>query len=212
MVFNLCEENSVANQFMAEIRDKSIQGDRMKFRKNLERLGQIMAYQISRKLSFRPVNVDTPLGNTSINVPVANPILITVMRAGLGYFQGFVDYFDRADCGFIGAYRQEGSGVVNLDYSAAPSIEGKVVILIDPMLATGSSFIESVNAMGRLGTPAHIHIAALVASPQGIKFVGENLELPHTIWTWAIDDTLDDNFYIVPGLGDAGDLSFGVKL
>ncbi|MEJ7645162.1 MAG: uracil phosphoribosyltransferase [Chryseolinea sp.] len=136
------------------------------------------------------------------------------MRAGLGYFQGFVDYFDRAGCGFIGAYRQEGLGevTVNLGYSAAPSIDGKVVILIDPMLATGSSFIESVNAMGRLGTPAHIHIAALVASPQGIKFVGENLKLPHTIWTWAIDETLDDNFYIVPGLGDAGDLSFGVKL
>jgi len=214
MVFNLCEENSVANQFMAELRDKSIQGDRMKFRKNLERLGQIMAYEISRKLAFKPVEVATPLGKTSIDVPVTNPILITVMRAGLGYFQGFVDYFDRADCGFIGAYRQEGSGevTINLEYSSAPSSEGKEVILIDPMLATRSSFIQSVDAMGRLGTPVHIHIAALVASPQGIKFVEKNLKLPHTIWTWAIDDTLDDNFYIVPGLGDAGDLSFGVKL
>jgi len=212
MVFNLSEGNSIANQFMAELRDKSIQGDRMKFRKNLERLGQIMAYEISRKLAFKSVEVTTPLGKTSIHVPEESPVLITVMRAGLGYFQGFVDYFDKSDCGFIGAYREEGSGVINLEYAAAPSIEGKKVILIDPMLATGSSFIESVNAMGRLGVPAHIHIAALVASPQGIGFIKDKLKLPHTIWTWAIDDTLDGNAYIVPGLGDAGDLSFGIKL
>jgi uracil phosphoribosyltransferase len=173
-----------------------------------------MAYQISRRLVYRTSGISTPLGTISVNVPASHPVLITVLRAGLAYFNGFVEYFDQSDCGFIGAYRKEASQEVsiNLEYVAAPGIEGREVILIDPMLATGSSFVQAVDAINKFGAPTHIHIAALVASPQGIKFLEQNLKGAYTIWTCAIDDTLDDNFYIIPGLGDAGDLSFGIKL
>jgi uracil phosphoribosyltransferase len=214
MVFNISEQNSIANQFMAELRDRKTQSDRMKFRRNMVRLGQIMAYEISKVLPFQPADVITPLGTKSTSLLSEKPVLITVMRAGLPYFQGFVDYFDESDCGFIGAYREEGTGElkISLDYVAAPSIDGRIVILIDPMLATGSSFIRSVNAIMKLGKPGHIHVAAAVATPEGIQFVEENLELPHTIWTCSLDDTLNSQFYIVPGLGDAGDLSFGEKV
>lgn len=214
MLFNLSEQNSVANQFITELRDKSIQQDRLKFRKNVERLGQIMAYEISKKLLYRQSSIETPLGTLSVHLMANKPILITVMRAGLPYFQGFLDFFDQSDCGFIGAYRKEGGNeiVINLEYLATPSINTHEVILIDPMLATGKSFIRSVNALLKHGTPSHIYIASLVAAQEGIKFITENLNLPHSIWTCAIDEKLNNQFYIVPGLGDAGDLSFGEKI
>jgi uracil phosphoribosyltransferase len=214
MLFNLSEQNSVANQFITELRDKSIQQDRLKFRKNVERLGQIMAYEISKKLSYEPTSIETPLGILSINRVVNKPILIAVMRAGLPYFQGFLDFFDQSDCGFVGAYRKEGGNeiVIHLEYLATPSIHNYEVILIDPMLATGRSFIRSVNALLKHGTPSHIYIACLVATEEGINFITENLSLPHSIWTYAIDEKLNSQFYIVPGLGDAGDLSFGQKI
>lgn len=214
MLFNLSEQNSVANQFIAELRDKNIQQDRLRFRKNVERLGQIMAYEISRKLSYHQKFIETPLGISTVNLPTNKPILITVLRAGLPYFQGFLDFFDQSDCGFIGAYRKEGGSevVINLQYLAAPSIHNREIILIDPMLASGKSFIRSVNALLKHGTPSHIHIASLVSVPEGIGFITENLMLPHSIWTCAVDEKLNEQFYIVPGLGDAGDLCFGPKI
>jgi uracil phosphoribosyltransferase len=214
MVFNLSADNSIANQFLAELRDKNVQSDRSRFRGNMKRLGQLMAYEISKKLAFRDRIVQTPLGESLVKVPVSQPVLLTVMRAGIPYFDGFLDYYNTSECGFVGAYREEGSDkiVIHLDYIAAPHVEGKDVIVIDPMLATGKSFIRAVQAIMKRGTPAHLYIAALVAAPEGIKYVEENLNVPFSIYTCAVDENLDHQYYIVPGLGDAGDLSYGVKL
>lgn len=214
MVFNLSAENTVANQFIAQLRDKSIQSDRMKFRKNLERLGQIMAYEVSRKLEYKSRQVETPLGTSSVMLNSEEPVLFTVLRAGLPFFQGFLDYFDRADCGFIGAYRKEGGEeiVIQLDYVASPKVTGKDVILIDPMLATGRSVVHAVEAILKVGMPRHIHIVSLVAVEEGIHHVSRNIGVPHTISICTLDQRLDERFYIVPGLGDAGDLSYGEKL
>lgn len=214
MLFNLSDKDSVANQFISELRDKAVQQDRMRFRKNIERLGQIMAYEISQKLKFKNKPVETPLGIAPTNIIVDQPVLITVMRAGLPYFQGFLNYFDHSDSGFIGAYRKEGGEevVINLEYLATPNLNNREVILIDPMLATGKSFVRSINALLKHGTPSHIHIASLVAAPEGINFIKKSLTMPYSIWTCAVDEKLNDQFYIVPGLGDAGDLCFGEKL
>jgi uracil phosphoribosyltransferase len=213
-LINLGSNNSIANQFLAQVRDKEIQADRMRFRTNMERLGEIMAYEISKKLKYGPRSFETPLKGTMINQLKSQPVLITVLRAGLPYFQGFLNYFDDADAGFIGAYRKENAEEIkiNLDYLAAPGLDGREVILVDPMLATGKSFIRSVNELLTHGVPEHIHIASLIASPEGIEYIKENLKLSFTIWTFSVDEKLDTRFYIVPGLGDAGDLSFGEKL
>lgn len=210
----LGDQHSVANQFLNEIRDKEKQLDRMRFRKNMERMGEIMAYEISKKLEYNDCTVNTPLASLTSSQLKAQPIIITVLRAGLVYFQGFLNYFDQAEGGFIGAYRKEGGEEIqiNLEYLAAPNITGREVILVDPMLATGKSFVRSVSALLSHGQPGHLHIAALIASPEGLKYVQENLNVPHTIWTFAVDEKLDSRFYIVPGLGDAGDLSYGDKL
>jgi uracil phosphoribosyltransferase len=213
-LINLGSNNSIANQFLAQVRDREIQADRMRFRTNMERLGEIMAYEISKMLKYEPRSFETPLKSTIINQLKSQPVLITVLRAGLPYFQGFLNYFDDADAGFIGAYRKENAEEIkiNLDYLAAPGLDGREVILVDPMLATGKSFIRSVNELLTHGFPEHIHIASLIASPEGIEYIKENLKLPFTIWTFSVDEKLDTRFYIVPGLGDAGDLSFGEKL
>ena len=214
MVHNLSEQNSIANHFLMELRDKSLQQDRMRFRKNMERLGAIMAFEISKGLAYERHTIETPLEKTEINMLAQQPVLVPVLRAGLAYYQGFANFFDRADSGFIGAYRKEGGEAItiNLEYLATPSLEGRNVILIDPMLATGRSFIKSVNELMEHGRPAHLYVAAVVAAPEGLKFIKENLKIAFSIWTWAIDDHLNPQFYIVPGLGDAGDLSYGVKL
>jgi len=213
-LINLGDQNSIANQFLAEVRDKSIQPDRMRFRKNLERLGEIMAYEISKRLKYQTQSIETPLTRTTVNKLENLPVLITVLRAGLPYFQGFQSFFDNADAGFIGAYRKEGGEEIKiqLEYMATPDLKNKEVILIDPMLATGKSFIRSVHELLSYGTPHHLHIASLIASPEGIQYIRENLTIPFTIWTFAVDEKLDTRFYIVPGLGDAGDLSYGEKL
>lgn len=214
MVNVLNRHNSVANQFLLELRDRSIQQNRARFRGNIERLGELMAYEISKTFSYSPQNVQTPLGVSVVNVPNDNPVLITVLRAGMPYFTGFQHVFGEADCGFIGAYRKESETnlTINLDYLASPSLENRTLILIDPMLATGQSVIKSVNALLKHGTPKHVHIAALVAAPEGVALLQKNLAVAHTIWTWALDEKLNELHYIVPGLGDAGDLSFGEKL
>lgn len=215
MLFNLSEQNSIANHFVAELRDIKLQKDRLRFRKNIERLGQIMAYEISKKLAYKEMTVETPLGTSKTSLIEKGPVLISVMRAALPYFQGFLDFFDACDCGFIGAYRNEDGHdevTVNLDYLAAPSIDNREVIIIDPMLATGHSFVRSVDALFKHGKPSHLHIASLVSVPEGISYVTANLKYKHSIWTCAVDERLNEQFYIVPGLGDAGDLCFGGKM
>ena len=214
MIFNLSAQNTIGNQFISELRNKEIQPDRARFRKNMKRLGQLMAYEISKRLNFKEETIETPLGKTTIQLLSQYPVLLTVMRAGLPYFDGFLDFFDRSDCGFMGAYREENSNdiVIHLDYVATPQVNDREVIVVDPMLATGKSFVRSIQALLKHGTPSHIYVASLVASPEGIHFLKENLDVPFSIYTCAVDENVNHQFYIVPGLGDAGDLSFGIKL
>jgi uracil phosphoribosyltransferase len=213
MVQLVASRPSIANHFLKELRDEVIQKDRRRFRRNLQRLGEIMAVEISKTLPYREERVTTPLGFTHLHTLEQNPVLITILRAGLPYFEGFQNYFDEADCGFIGAYRQEGEAelTIKLDYLATPQLQDRIVILIDPMLATGKSITDALQVLLRKGMPAHVHIVALVAAPEGLKHVDETITVPHTVWAFAQDEKLDAHFYIVPGLGDAGDLSFGEK-
>jgi uracil phosphoribosyltransferase len=214
MITVLNRQDSVANQYLLELRDKTIQQNRARFRKNVERLGELMAYEISKKFEYASSQVTTPLGVSTVHVPKNNPVLITVLRAGLPYFIGFQNIFGEADCGFIGAYRKESEAnlTIALDYLATPSLEDRTVILVDPMLATGQSVIKAVNALVKHGKPKHVHVAALVAAPEGVALLNQNLAISHEVWTWALDEKLNEQHYIVPGLGDAGDLSFGEKL
>lgn len=217
-MFILDKSNTIANQFLYELRDKTIQIDRFRFRKNLERLGEIMAYEISKSLHYSIETIETPLGNTDIPLLRNQPVLISVMRAAIPFYQGFLNYFDIADSGFIGAYRIEkshGSIEVEIDYlyQAAPNLEGKEVIIIDTMLATGKSFIKTIeNLLLTHGNPAKVHIASVIAAPEGIEYVENNINIPYTLWICSVDEKLSDKSYIIPGLGDAGDLCFGHKL
>lgn len=213
MVFTIGNSNSIANHFLQALRDPTLQQDRARFRRNIEKLGEIMAYEISKKLSYGPTRVQTPLGQVDSHLLKEMPVLITVLRAGLPYFNGFLNYFEHCDCGFIGAYRKEEKEIsIQLNYLAAPTLENRTLILIDPMLATGKSFIRSIDALSKHGKAAHIHIAALVAAPEGIDYIEKNIKTSHTLWTFSIDESLNHQSYIVPGLGDAGDLCFGDKL
>lgn len=214
-MFILSETPSIANQFMGEMRDITIQHDRMRFRKNMERLGEILAYEISKSLPYKSQQVATPLAKTQILIPESQIVLVSVLRASLPFYQGFLNFFDTAESGFIGAFRDEnesGEIKINLGYHASPSLEGKVVILADPMLATGKSIIRTLDTIVSHGTPAMIHIAALFAAPEGIKYIEETMNLPYKLWLGTIDEKLNHLSYIVPGLGDAGDLAFGGKL
>lgn len=213
-MFVLAEFDSIGNQFMAELRDVNVQGDRLRFRKNLERIGEIIAYEISKSFPYEPKEVTTPLATSSVRIPSINPVIIAVLRASLPFYNGFLNFFDKAESGFIGAFREEGEGEIkiNLGYHASPNLEGKNLILADPMLATGKSFIRSIETILSHGTPEIIHIAAVIASPEGIKFIEENIKVPYKLWIGVIDQSLNAQSYIVPGLGDAGDLAFGEKL
>jgi uracil phosphoribosyltransferase len=213
-VFELSRVDSVASYYLSQLRDRVVQKDRLRFRQNVHRLGQIMAFEISKHLPYITTAIETPIQSTLGRSLKDWPVIITVLRAGLPYYQGFLDYFDQSDSGFIGAYRKEGEHeiAINLEYLAAPSIEGKPVILVDPMLATGNSFIRSLNALQKHGKPTHVYLAALIAAPEGIENIRNNAGLNCSLWTVAIDKKLNDQFFIVPGLGDAGDLSFGEKL
>lgn len=215
MLFVLTEQNTVANQFLLELRDRNIQLDRLRFRKNLERLGSVMAYEISKKMQYRMRKVETSLATSNIQVLNEQPVLLTILRAGLPFYNGFQSFFDRSDAGFIGAYRneEEQSITIKLDYIATPYIGGKQVILIDPMLATGRSVADAVSVLVKKnGVPEHLHIASLVAAPEGVRNLEENIKVPFSVWTFALDEKLNQKYYIVPGLGDAGDLSFGDKM
>jgi uracil phosphoribosyltransferase len=212
-IFILNQEPSVANHFIAELRDVQVQQDSMRFRRNLERLGEILAYKISTRLNYRSQAVQTPLAVTEQLVLEDYPVVATVLRAGLPFHQGFMNYFDQATCAFVAAYRVEATSEINVqvDYLTGPSLEGKVLLLVDPMLATGTSLALTYKAMLRFGTPREVHLAAAIASPEGVAHIQAELPLAH-IWLGALDERLDERFYIVPGLGDAGDLAFGAKL
>lgn len=212
---NLGNQNSIFNTFIAELRDTSVQTDAMRFRRNLERLGEITAYEISKQLSYKTTEVTTPLGISKVNLPENDVVLITIMRAGLPYHQGFLNYFDKAENGFIGAFRntkEDHSFNIESDYLACPSIEGKTVILSDPMLASGESILTALKVLKSRGNPEKIHIAAVIGSHDGVDLVTKNLPENASLWLGAVDDTLNSHAYIVPGLGDAGDLAFGEKL
>lgn len=215
-VINLGENNSIFNQFIAEIRDVHVQTDPLRFRKNIERIGEIFAYEISKRLEFHTKDVTTPLGIAKVNVPEAFPILATILRAGLPLHQGLLNYFDRSGNAFISAFRKyidKKDFVIEFEYLASPSLQDKVVILSDPMLATGSSLEIGYHALHQKGKPKHVHLAAIIASQAGVDYVCEKLGAENcTLWVGAIDPELNYKAYIVPGLGDAGDLAYGEKL
>lgn len=208
------ENNSVFNQFLSEIRDQNIQKDRLRFRRNLERCGEIFAYEVSKELSYKKAEITTPLGVSEDNVLEEQPILITILRAGLPMHQGLLNTLDQAGNGYISAYRKhhkDGTFDIELEYLACPSIEGKTIILSDPMLATGSSMVLAYKALLEKGTPKHCHIVALISSAEGMEYTKKHMPENCTIWLGAVDQEMTAQSYIVPGLGDAGDLAFGPK-
>jgi uracil phosphoribosyltransferase len=215
-MFILNQQASIAGEYLANLRSVDHQNDRFRFRANLERLGMLLAYEISKKLPAKEREVETPLGLAK-EWSCDSPVLIPILRAGLPFYQGFLQMFDEADSGFIGAFRaphQTAEDIeIELTYRTLPPLAGRTLILLDPMLATGKSMVQSIEGLIAQGNePQHIHIAVVIAAPEGVKFLEENLKVPYTLWTVAIDDCLNDKAYIVPGLGDAGDLSFGQKL
>ena len=214
MVHNLSLTNSVVNQFLFELRHKDIQNDRGKFRSNLKRLGWILAYELSKELGYEEQKFQTPLAEMSVPLISDQPVILAILRAAAPFLNGFLDVFDQADTGFIGAYREKGADpvAINLDYLAIPGTAGKHVILVDPMLATGKSVVKVIDRLVDEGEPAHIHLVCAVAAPEGIDYISGHLEKDRfTIWAGAVDQFLDARSYIVPGLGDAGDLCFGPK-
>ncbi len=214
MVYNLSDTSSLANQFLSELRNVHVQNDAMRFRRNLERIGEILAYEISKTLSFKATEVETPMGIASVNLPDDKVVLGTILRAGVPMHQGMLNYFDKAENAFISAYRKhhkDGTFEINLEYVSCPSLEGKTLILTDPMVATGASIVNSINELSSYGTPAKIIIATVIAATPGLQHIQRNLK-DVVIWTAAIDDELTAKSYIVPGLGDAGDLAYGEKL
>lgn len=216
-VHTLSQENTVLNKFIAEIRDREVQRDSMRFRRNLERIGEITAYEISKTLVYEPKIVETPLGEATVSVISDQVVLATILRAGLPFHQGFLNYFDDAQNAFVSAYRKstkDGKFKVKVEYISCGDLEGKVLILVDPMLATGSSLVLAYNALcERGGQPRHTHIASIIASEQGIDHVEKNLpRSTTTIWAAAVDEELTSRAYIVPGIGDAGDLAYGEKI
>jgi uracil phosphoribosyltransferase len=214
MVINLSEQQSVANQFIAELRDVNIQKDRMRFRRNLERLGEVLAYEISKTLRYDYKKVETPLGEAEVALPADNLILGVILRAGLPFHQGFLNYFDQADNAFISAYRKthkDGSFEIKLEYISCPSLDERVLILCDPMLATGASMALAAKEMQEFGRPSEIHFVTAIASAYGLEYLRRRYP-DSRIWMGALDEELTAKSYIVPGLGDAGDLAYGAKI
>ena len=216
-VINLSEQNSIINQYMSELRDKSYQKNRLTFRHNVERIGELMAYEVSKKLDYKPKTVITPLGSLDIPLPKDDIVLGTVLRAGLPFHQGFLNIFDRADNAYVSAFRmyinREHTEVgIQADYIAAPSVKGKTLIIADPMLATGGSMAAASEALLMSGKPKKIHVCCIIAAPEGIEVVKEALPEDSTIWCASIDQGMNEQKYIVPGFGDCGDLCFGEKM
>lgn len=216
-IINFAERPSLVSRYMLELRDVTIQKDPMRFRRNLQRIGEIMAYEISRRLDYKNVEVQTPLAKAVCQTPAEDVVIGTILRAGLPFHQGFLDYFDNAENAFVSAYRKyrEKAGDqfdVLIEYLASPSIEGKTLLLVDPMLATGTSMDLGYRALLSKGNPAHIHVCSVIASQQAIDYVTDHFPKDRTtVWVGAIDPEINAHSYIVPGLGDAGDLAFRPK-
>ncbi|MCF8424807.1 MAG: uracil phosphoribosyltransferase [Bacteroidia bacterium] len=216
MVHILSKQNSIFNQYVAELRDITIQKDRMRFRRNLERMGEIMSYEISKTLVYQTKETTTPLGIAETSHLISQPVIATILRAGLPMHIGVLNYFDYAENAFISAYRRhhkDNTFDIHVEYVASPNLDDKVLILCDPMIATGGSIVLAYKAILSKGTPKHVHIISAISSKQGVDFVKANLPNKNfTIWCGAVDEELTAHSYIVPGLGDAGDLAFGEKI
>lgn len=215
MIHNFSNTHSIFNVFLAEMRDISIQRDSLRFRRNLERIAEIMAYEVSKKLDFEEYSVSTPLGEAKSQRLKEQPVLATILRAGLGMHSGLLSYFDKAESAFISAYRKHSTAEdfeIYVEYIAAPNIDGKTLIICDPMLATGSSMVTVYKALLKQGKPAKIHILSAIAHPEAISFVREHLPDTTEFWIGSLDSELTAQSYIVPGMGDAGDLAYGTKL
>lgn len=214
-VINLGEQNSIFNQYIMEIRNVEIQKDSMRFRRNIERMGEIFAYEISKWLDYSPELITTPLGQCDINLMEKQPVIATVLRAGLPLHYGLLNYFDRADNAFVSAYRMHiapDDFEVKVEYISSPDLQERTLILCDPMLASGQSMLLSYEALlEAYGNPKHVHIVSVISSSEGIQHVKKHVKSNVTIWTGAIDSEMTAQSYIVPGLGDAGDLAFGKK-
>ncbi|MCY7410676.1 MAG: uracil phosphoribosyltransferase [Chitinophagales bacterium] len=213
-VINLSQNNSLLNQFVAEIRDEKIQKDRMRFRKNMERCGEILAMEISKTLEYENRNVITPLGNAVTPMLKEQPVVGAILRAGVILHQGMLNYFDQADNAFVSAYRKhhaDGSFEIALEYLSCATLENRILILADPMLATGNSMVKTLQQIFNIGKPKHTHLACVIAARAGIELIAKNMS-DVTIWACAIDEELNSKSYIVPGLGDAGDLAYGTKM
>ena len=214
-IINLGKENTIFNHFIREIRDVNIQNDPMRFRRNLERIGEIFAYEISKKMEYHDQEITTPLGISNERLITEKPVLASILRAGLPLHQGLLNYFDSSDNAFISAYRKHSTGdkfEIKIEYMASPGLDGKTLILCDPMLASGSSMVLAMEAILTRGTPKHIHIVSVISSSEGVDYVKENIPIKEcTLWIGAEDAGMTAQSYIVPGLGDAGDLSFGQK-
>jgi uracil phosphoribosyltransferase len=213
MIFNLSEQNSIANHFIAEIRDAKIQQDSMRFRRNLERIGEVLAYEISKELEYQSKDIETPLGVANVNLPASRVVLATILRAGLPLHQGMLNYFDYAGNAFVSAYRKhhkDGTFDVRLEYISCPNLDDATLIVSDPMLATGASMTLATKELLEFGQPRQIHFATAIASTAGIDHV-RRIFPEASVWMAALDEELTGKAYIVPGLGDAGDLSYGDK-
>lgn len=215
MIHEIGSQNSIFNQFLSEVRDENIQKDRARFRRNMERLGEIFAYEVSKDLEYSAREVITSLGSADMRLPNQFPVLATIMRAGIPFHQGMLNYFDRSDSAFVSAYRKhdkdKGDFHIEVDYLSCPDLTDRDLVIADPMLATGSSMVLVHKALLEKGKPGHNHIVALLATKEGLNYVRKNAPKNTTFWLGAIDDELTAQAYIVPGLGDAGDLSYGEK-
>ncbi len=214
-VINLNEQNSLLNSFMKELRSQTIQTDSMRFRRNIERVGEVIAYEMSKSFNYADEAVQTPLDTAHVNVPEEQIVIATILRAGLPFHQGFLSYLDHAENAFVSAYRKytsETEFVIHTEYIASPSLEGKTLIICDPMLATGSSMEVAYRALLEKGMPKKVYLASVLATPQALEYLQKTLPAEVTLYTAAIDPVLNPHKYIVPGLGDAGDLAYGEKL
>lgn len=210
----LSEQFSLVNSWINELRNVEVQHDRMRFRRNMERIGEIAAFEISKTLEYKEVDIQTPLDKISVKEIAVQPVITTILRAGVPLFEGLLNYFDKADCGFVAAYRKHDANdyfSIKQDYLTCPDIEGRPLIVGDPMLATGASLIEAIKDLLTNGKPSSLHIVAAIASKQGVETIAKAYS-DAKIWVGAIDENLTSKGYITPGLGDAGDLSYGEKL
>lgn len=215
MVFEIGKSNTVANRFLADLRDMQVQKDPMRFRRNLERMGEVLAYEMSKTFDYREEEVASPLGVARVALHAEDPVLATILRAGIPLHQGVLNYFDRADNAFVSAYRKHHQGDegfdVHVEYLSSPRIEDRVLVLIDPMLASGRSMVLVYKALLRLGRPKAVHVISVIASTEGVEYAQRHLPAGTRYWIGAIDEEMTASAYIVPGLGDAGDLAYGPK-